>query len=484
MWKRNHSLPEQIERGLDMNENLFRPQFDTLKLSDKLWLMQTLATRYNLTFKELYAFSRWRQSCTTGLFEKGGREFVFVPGDTVILGWEGFIQGMDKANQEELADIFAEIEYEGTAEEFLRQGMTPVRQMTIGPMFVGRKLEEIGWESVPMNDPRITAHPEWLENLQRWAGQDSQSFEIHETVRFERNADSWRAWLCHPMTYPEFQRSLLWELAASLPTPDEWAYLCGGGCRTLFPWGDGLDYKMKLHHFEREEEQGKRHHDTPRIRLQNEQGNPTPICEIKPVGQSKLELMASKIFERVWGDQREIVLQTCKMLDACYKPDADRRADLMKAKDDSIQLLQQQLDDLVVVRARGEIEQDKFLQRTIEIQQQMEALRQSKAQIASEDYNPGRLDMEAIEAALCEAVEMHDGLVSEDFIDLFVSQVTPLSDSRFAWCLDFSPQPTVAFLNLAGQRKYTTCSMDSKLHFGPFADEEGHTIPFPGSLRR
>ena len=59
MWKRNHSLPEQIERGLDMNENLFRPQFDTLKLSDKLWLMQTLATRYNLTFKELYAFSFW-----------------------------------------------------------------------------------------------------------------------------------------------------------------------------------------------------------------------------------------------------------------------------------------------------------------------------------------------------------------------------------------------------------------------------------------
>ena len=139
MWKRNHSLPEQIERGLVMNENLFRPQFDTLKLSDKLWLMQTLATRYHLTFKELYAFSRWGQSCTTGLFEKGGREFVFVPGDTVILGWESFVQGMDKANQEELADIFAEIEYEGSAEEFLRQGMTPVRQVTIGPMFVGQK---------------------------------------------------------------------------------------------------------------------------------------------------------------------------------------------------------------------------------------------------------------------------------------------------------------------------------------------------------
>ena len=76
-----------------MNENLFRPQFDTLKLSDKLWLMQTLAARYHLTFKELYAFPEG-QSCTTGLFEKGGREFVFVPGDTVTLGWEGFVHGM------------------------------------------------------------------------------------------------------------------------------------------------------------------------------------------------------------------------------------------------------------------------------------------------------------------------------------------------------------------------------------------------------
>ena len=188
-----------------MNENLFRPQFDTLKLSDKLWLMQTLAARYHLTFKELYAFSRWGQSCTTGLFEKGGREFVFVPGDTVTLGWESFVQGMDKANQEELADIFAEIEYEGSVEEFLRQGMTPVRQVTIGPMFVGRKLEEIGWESVPMNDPRITARPDWLENLQKLDSKDGRSVEINQTVRFKRNGDSWQAWLCHPMTYPEFR---------------------------------------------------------------------------------------------------------------------------------------------------------------------------------------------------------------------------------------------------------------------------------------
>lgn len=88
--------------------------------------------------------------------------------------------------------------------------------------------------------------------------------------------------------------------------------------------------------------------------------------------------------------------------------------------------------------------------------------------------------MDMIEAALCEAIKMKDGLVSEDFIDLFVSQVTPLSDSRFAWYLDFSPQPTIAFLNLAGQRRYTTCSMDSKLLSGPLVEGGGTTAPFSG----
>ena len=44
-----------MERRLAVNENLFRPQFDKLKLSDKLWLMQTLATRYHLTFVSVKA---------------------------------------------------------------------------------------------------------------------------------------------------------------------------------------------------------------------------------------------------------------------------------------------------------------------------------------------------------------------------------------------------------------------------------------------
>ena len=240
-----------------MNENLFRPQFDRLESSEKLWLMRTLAARHGLTFREICEFSRWGQSCTTGVFEKCGREFVFVPGDTITLGWERFAVGMDQESTAELDEVFSEWGIDCTPEEFIGESMAPVRQVTVGPMFVGRRLEEIGWESASMDDPRITAHPEWLESLQRWADKGGRSLEISQTVRFERDGGGWHAWLCHPTTYQKFRLSLLWEVMATLPTPDEWAYLCGGGCRTLFPWGDGLDYSMHLHHFESEEDRGK-----------------------------------------------------------------------------------------------------------------------------------------------------------------------------------------------------------------------------------
>ena len=83
-----------------MNERLFRTQFDQLETTEKQALMERLAARYNMTFLGLHTFDRWSQNCTTGLFEKDGWEFVFVPGDTVTLGWERFAVGLDQDSRE------------------------------------------------------------------------------------------------------------------------------------------------------------------------------------------------------------------------------------------------------------------------------------------------------------------------------------------------------------------------------------------------
>ena len=129
-----------------MNEKLSRTQFDQLEITEKQALMESLAARYNMTFLSLHTFDRWGQSSTTGIFEKDGREYVFVPGDTVTLGWERFAIGLSQDSREELDYLFQEWEMEQEPEELIRENMAPVRQAAIGPMLVGRELEEINWE--------------------------------------------------------------------------------------------------------------------------------------------------------------------------------------------------------------------------------------------------------------------------------------------------------------------------------------------------
>ena len=242
--------------GLAMNEKLFRPAFNRIETTEKQALMESLAARYDMTFLGLHTFDRWGQSSTTGIFEKDGREFVFVPGDTVTLGWERFAIGLSQDSREELDYLFQEWEMEQDPEEMIRESMAPVRQAAIGPMLVGRELEELCWEPVTMDDPRLTAHPDWLKQFREFAWSDLDSLTMHQSARIERTEKGFQICIYNRTDYDELLAGLE-KQGLSLPTADEWAYLCGGGCRTLFPWGDGMDYSMHLHHFESPEDEDK-----------------------------------------------------------------------------------------------------------------------------------------------------------------------------------------------------------------------------------
>ncbi|MFQ9353227.1 MAG: hypothetical protein ACLR3P_18110 [Hungatella sp.] len=249
---------KRIEGGLAMNEKLSRPQFNQMDTTEKQALMESLAARYDMTFLGLHTFDRWGQSCTTGIFEKDGREFVFVPGDTVTLGWEQFAVGLNQESREELEYLFREWEMEQDPVELIGESMAPVRQVAIGPMLAGRELEEINWEPVKLEDPRLRS--EWLEDFRQFALTDRDSLTLAGRARFERDGDIWQVSLYHEVDYLDFQNRLQ-KQGFSLPTADEWAYLCGGECRTLFPWGDGLDYSMRLRWFEDMDEDENRPYD-------------------------------------------------------------------------------------------------------------------------------------------------------------------------------------------------------------------------------
>ena len=146
--------------------------------------------------------------------------------------------------------------------------MDPVHRAVIGPMLVERTLQTVGYEEVSLDDPRLTGNEDWMAEFQKaQRGECSQytiaefqkaqrgecsQYTISEKVRFTRTGDGWRAGLYHQDSFSRLREALA-ETGFSLPTADEWAYLCGGGCRTLYPWGDSFDYEMGLPYLEPEE---------------------------------------------------------------------------------------------------------------------------------------------------------------------------------------------------------------------------------------
>ena len=41
-------------------------------------------------------------------------------------------------------------------------------------------------------------------------------------------------------------------------------------------------------------------------------------CDAISIPEWKLELMAKKIFEKVWGNQNKAILRACKMIESCH----------------------------------------------------------------------------------------------------------------------------------------------------------------------
>lgn len=234
-----------------MDERLMMPQYTRLTTEERKQLLEKIGRRYQLTLREMAVFSRWGRTLETAVYAWGDSTFVFVPGAVVTLGWNG--KSLAPEAREEWADALAEFELEISVEQFLDELTTPLRQAVIGPMLVEQHQQEIGWEQVSLTDERLADNPEYQAILAKLG--KKQSIEYVREIRFERQDAGFSTAIYHEVTYDALLAQLA-ETGFALPAANEWEYLCGGGCRTLFPWGDDLPEALHLRYFEYEEHQG------------------------------------------------------------------------------------------------------------------------------------------------------------------------------------------------------------------------------------
>ena len=70
-------------------KNLYNEAYSLLPIEEKKEILENLAKKYNMELLRFETFSKYSKSTFTAVFKYKESEFVFVPGDTVTLGYEG-----------------------------------------------------------------------------------------------------------------------------------------------------------------------------------------------------------------------------------------------------------------------------------------------------------------------------------------------------------------------------------------------------------
>jgi len=229
-------------------EKLYNEAYSLLPMEEKKEILESLAKKYNMELLRFETFSKYSKSTFTAVFKYKESEFVFVPGDTVTLGYEGLPKNLSDETLEGLKSCLDEPEDLDTVlGEYIKDNLSKLRKATIKPMLVERKLQTVAWRKSNLEELK-EYNIDLLKDYNEFKSSNYNRLTLDETARFTKVENDIEIELYDDISYEELCENLKDE-GFSLANLDEWEYLCGRGCRTLFPWGDDIDYNMNLLYF-------------------------------------------------------------------------------------------------------------------------------------------------------------------------------------------------------------------------------------------
>ena len=159
-------------------------------------------------------------------------------------------------------------------------------------------------------------------------------------------------------------------------------------------------------------------------------------CDAISIPEWKLELMAKKIFEKVWGNQNKAILRACKMIESCQNGKAATRMSAAPIQG-QIEKIKKRKLNYAAMRADGELPREEYQALCKQADDEIARLEQElKALSPAPEPQTVSSDMKAIYDFLSQKVDVHSARLAPELIDQFVEVVTPFADYSYRWKLN------------------------------------------------
>ena len=162
-------------------------------------------------------------------------------------------------------------------------------------------------------------------------------------------------------------------------------------------------------------------------------------CDSRMIADWKLDFMAKSLLEHLWTDRKESVLLALDLIKRYYR---DERVTSGKGDTAAIQAklnkATTRLQNLIAMRADGEITKDEYQAMRSPVDAEIRALEKSLEDAPQAEKQGTTLNLTEITATLHSLVDFSEATLNHDVIKKFVYMVTPTSDTSFHWYVNLS----------------------------------------------
>lgn len=171
-------------------------------------------------------------------------------------------------------------------------------------------------------------------------------------------------------------------------------------------------------------------------------------CDLPSICDWKLDMMMWKVVKRTWTTGPEDIERAFQIIKECYQGEKDDTLEQIKDLRERLAKWERKKDNLIEMRADGEITKEDFIEKRDQYIKEIEAITRRLDEVKSRERHPEDLDskMDKIREQLNRMIDFSTGIIDHDVLDEILTRIVHIDDYEYDVYLNLGVEPGNAAL--------------------------------------